>query len=622
MHTIRNRRDLIQALSIAAELEHGLCCQYLFAAFSMKTLIEDGLTAAQRKLVQDWKNQLLTVSRQEMDHMGQVFNLVTAIGGAPHFGRPNFPEAANHYGRLPEFFLSPFSLKTMERFAAFELPEQIHLRKEMQTAAKQAKVYEPAMEEVLHRICIDAHWDYGEVWDFKEGSPRCLYVCFVNRYGERTRRASFHQQTKADLKTIHESPSFAEAARESKTPVLTSRADNKYGFFKEKRKEGSEGDFNTGAAIPLLADGAVQAVFVFSFETFDPDYRQDNPVVDMISAALNVQQHGEPTLWSVVNKLPPSKIKPMKNLSVLTKLEYSTIGGFYRLIRKGFYRLHATGAFRGQLFYGGVEQTSNDDLQIRVPHWFNMDFAEVKDIDSATKSIDQIVIEGEGSTPGSDTAGEPVVENHFERFSKILSELKGLDFEPARKVATNPYADVQDHGRPSTSSLISHEDSRAVAEVFDSAYETMLFMMMRYFSNVDEDRDQSFSELVAIFLPMMSMVIRPLGEMLTMLPLRNKGEKRAGPSFDLHRDVKLLSHFDSSWTFYCERLDEMSHDCHQISKVHKVKNVDENIWKGIRERLQTVGDNLGRLSKNLEDVVIKREKAELQGQTTANKRTS
>ena len=43
---IRTREDLIDALGRAAELEHAIMCQYLYAAFSLKTAA-DGLTPDQ-----------------------------------------------------------------------------------------------------------------------------------------------------------------------------------------------------------------------------------------------------------------------------------------------------------------------------------------------------------------------------------------------------------------------------------------------------------------------------------------------------------------------------------------------------------------------------------------------
>ena len=46
---IRDREELIYLLSEACELEHVLCCAYLFAGFSMKRSVEEGITEGQLK---------------------------------------------------------------------------------------------------------------------------------------------------------------------------------------------------------------------------------------------------------------------------------------------------------------------------------------------------------------------------------------------------------------------------------------------------------------------------------------------------------------------------------------------------------------------------------------------
>ena len=42
---IESRQELLYLLSEAAELEHLLACSYLFAAYSLKTDDDEGLTA-------------------------------------------------------------------------------------------------------------------------------------------------------------------------------------------------------------------------------------------------------------------------------------------------------------------------------------------------------------------------------------------------------------------------------------------------------------------------------------------------------------------------------------------------------------------------------------------------
>jgi CDGSH-type Zn-finger protein len=122
--TIKTREELIYLLSRAAEIEHGVSCLYLFAAHSLKSdLSEGGLTPDQLKMVLGWKRRLSLVSKEEMLHLAQVANLLTAIGGAPHFKRSNFPMPAESYPFGVKLALEPFSQAVIERFVGYEMPE-------------------------------------------------------------------------------------------------------------------------------------------------------------------------------------------------------------------------------------------------------------------------------------------------------------------------------------------------------------------------------------------------------------------------------------------------------------------------------------------------------------------
>ena len=119
---IDTREGLINALHIASELEHGLMLQYLFAAFTIKKHQAEGLTPSQQEVARVWEGRVLSVAREEMAHLGTVFNLLTAIGGAPRLERPNFPQPAKSYYPFP-FTLTRYSDESLYRFIRFELPK-------------------------------------------------------------------------------------------------------------------------------------------------------------------------------------------------------------------------------------------------------------------------------------------------------------------------------------------------------------------------------------------------------------------------------------------------------------------------------------------------------------------
>ena len=141
---VTTREELIYLLSRAAELEHGLACIYLFAAYSLKNDVsEGGMTDEQAEMVRSWRRFLSAVAVEEMGHLAQVSNLLTAIGGAPHFRRPNFPLPPSEFPFGIRLSLEPFSQQTIERFVCYEMPEAGIL-----SAAQQA-LFDPIKARVL-----------------------------------------------------------------------------------------------------------------------------------------------------------------------------------------------------------------------------------------------------------------------------------------------------------------------------------------------------------------------------------------------------------------------------------------------------------------------------------------
>jgi hypothetical protein len=124
---IEHREALIYMLCEAAELEHGIMCQYLFAACSLKEDAGEGLTSGQAETVRRWRRQVSRVAVQEMLHLALVQNLLSAIGAAPHLSRPNFPQPASHYPAGVRLTLLPFGEAALRHFMFLERPEGMAL---------------------------------------------------------------------------------------------------------------------------------------------------------------------------------------------------------------------------------------------------------------------------------------------------------------------------------------------------------------------------------------------------------------------------------------------------------------------------------------------------------------
>ena len=86
-----SREQLLFNLYEAAELEHNLMCTYLYAAFSLKGSDAPELSPSEAEAVGRWRQTIIQIAIEEMGHLASVWNISAALGGAPRFGRANFP---------------------------------------------------------------------------------------------------------------------------------------------------------------------------------------------------------------------------------------------------------------------------------------------------------------------------------------------------------------------------------------------------------------------------------------------------------------------------------------------------------------------------------------------------
>ncbi|MDO3626116.1 ferritin-like domain-containing protein [Mucilaginibacter sp. BT774] len=154
------RSEIISLLSEACELEHGLACSYLYAAFSIKQSASEGdITWDQLQYARRWAGQLYFIASQEMFHLSQAWNLLTALGGTPYYGRPNFPQSHRYYPIDLPLVLEPFGERALKRFIFYELPEHVsdveflvkefHIPKErIQKAFTVGKLYESILNGI------------------------------------------------------------------------------------------------------------------------------------------------------------------------------------------------------------------------------------------------------------------------------------------------------------------------------------------------------------------------------------------------------------------------------------------------------------------------------------------
>jgi len=120
---IEHRKELTYLLCQAAELEHGLMCQYLYAAFSLNAAAGPGLGEEKLETVERWRPTIRAISAEEMLHWALVQNLLTAVGSAPFVSRPHMPHQAKGYPPGVQLRLLPFGEAALQHFVYLERPE-------------------------------------------------------------------------------------------------------------------------------------------------------------------------------------------------------------------------------------------------------------------------------------------------------------------------------------------------------------------------------------------------------------------------------------------------------------------------------------------------------------------
>ena len=122
---VGDRKELTYLLSLAAELEHGLMCEYLYAAFSLKSTAGPGVRAGQLAAVERWRGMIFGIAGEEMLHWALVQNLLTAVGSAPYVSRSHMPHQARGYLAGVQVRLLPFGEAALEHFVYLERPEGV-----------------------------------------------------------------------------------------------------------------------------------------------------------------------------------------------------------------------------------------------------------------------------------------------------------------------------------------------------------------------------------------------------------------------------------------------------------------------------------------------------------------
>lgn len=180
--------------------------------------------------------------------------------------------------------------------------------------------------------------------------------------------------------------------------------------------------------------------------------------------------------------------------------------------------------------------TGNPAQQVYVPVEYQINITPVTDVASAHLAIKLIVEEGEGID------APPGFQSHYLRFHAVRDELlqlqkqakaAGRRFDPSLPVVLNPSA-AQIHSR----------FTREVFDLFNHAYTTLLFVLTSLYRNFNANESSypflSQSLQIMAFGPFMTMILRPVAEVLVELKLERGGRETAGPNFHFLPEDELI----------------------------------------------------------------------------------
>jgi hypothetical protein len=143
------RDYVVYLLQMAAEIEHSLMVQYLYAAYSLGG---PAVPERHRATVEEWREVVLGIAKEEMGHLISVENVLRLLGGAVHLDREDYPWGTEFYP-FP-FKLERLSIESLARYVYAESPEakdwaasELPLREEIVRLATQG-----GGESQLHRV--------------------------------------------------------------------------------------------------------------------------------------------------------------------------------------------------------------------------------------------------------------------------------------------------------------------------------------------------------------------------------------------------------------------------------------------------------------------------------------
>jgi hypothetical protein len=134
-------------LHIAAEVEHALMAQYLYAAYSLGGPL---VPAKHRDRVRHWQEVILGIAKEEMGHLITVQNVLRLLGAPLNLDREDYPWGSQFYPF--DFTLEPLTKNSLARYVYAEMPAGWE-GAEAEEVQKRARQGNPS-QQPLHRVGV------------------------------------------------------------------------------------------------------------------------------------------------------------------------------------------------------------------------------------------------------------------------------------------------------------------------------------------------------------------------------------------------------------------------------------------------------------------------------------
>jgi hypothetical protein len=262
--------------------------------------------------------------------------------------------------------------------------------------------------------------------------------------------------------------------------------------------------------------------------------------------------------------------------------EFLTVGHLYRGIEEGLRELSARFGERA-VFVGSLRAQATPEL-LRWPQ-----LIAVTGLESALAAVGEIIEQGEGARGDWRDA-------HYGRFLSMWEEFHALkerdpSFEPARPVIaayTHQPFDIQ-----TDVPIITDPLTHRIAELGTVADELVLHLLTRFFTHTDET-DEQLGMLIGTAIELMADVIRPLGAMLTRLPVGPEHEGRtAGLTFQMHYAMgNFVPWRESAWALLHERMVFLVERC-------SVTRAGEDVPAGVHDAGERVGELTAKIAAHV-----------------------